>query len=76
MSSFEVQNDEKSIFHVFPHIFCVTTVINVIGIQDYFIEHDAIADDCLYLISKLLHLGIEPPDLCVTVYKSLTPTNI
>ena len=37
-------------------------MINVIGIEDYFIVHKAIADDCLYLISKLLPLGIVPPD--------------
>ena len=52
-----------------PHILCNNKVINVIGIHDYFIVHEAIADDCLYLISKLLPLGIVPPDYCSTPAK-------
>lgn len=51
-----------------PHILCNSKVINVIGIQDYFIAHEAIADNFLYLISKLLPLGIVPPD-CSTPAK-------
>ena len=55
MSSFE--NGEN----ISPHILCNNKVTrNVIGIQDY---------DCIKLISKLLPLGIVPPDYCSTPAK-------
>ena len=59
----------SSMYSISPHILCNNQVINAIGVQDYFMVHEAIADDCLDLISKLLPLGIVPPDYCSTPAK-------
>ena len=59
----------SSMYSISPHILCNNQVINAIGIQDYFMVHEAIADDCLDLIAKLLPLGIEPPDYWSTPAK-------
>lgn len=53
-----------------PQILCNNKVLKVIGIQDYFIVNEAIADDCLSLISKLLPLGIVPRDCSTSAKKA------
>ena len=66
---FRMVRKASSMYSISPHILCNNQILNAIGIQDYFMVHEAVADDCLDLISKLLPLGITPPDYCSTPAK-------